>query len=362
MPQHTQKDKKNVDSASYCGINIYRLSNGAINVEGGNFPSVIAALRHVAREAKIEYDDNWNTRYFGWILIQKLNGNSSNTITEPSAISNSNSSYDNIAKIRQILLKIQEARREDSLYTSDKNAITTIFDCILNPYSYSSILVKLTVIDSLYSTQMGRRYYGLDELAKVLTELHAGKSLSEKFKKLSSLELTKAEFSINNGHSNLFDECYGIGKDGEDKGTAVSLITKYAYFETKGNFPIYDSIAREMYPKIWNYCSFPRKDCPTQVSLLSIESFIKAINILRDSINVNGLTYDDIDRLLWTTGKIVRGNLSLVLNREEYDFVSKQGYLASDGFHISSTSLDQLPFLENKPLLKSFFYLAKELA
>jgi len=362
MPQHSHDDKTIIDSANYCGINIYRHSNGAITIEGGNFSNVISALRYIAKESQIEFDEKWNTQYLGWFIIQKLHSKNSQSANTNRLTSSNAPISEKISCIRQMLVQIQDARREESLYTSDKNAISTVFDCIPDPYSYSSVLVKLTIIDSLYSTQMGRRYYGLDELAKALTELHAGYSLADKFLKLSSLELSRDDFKINNGSSNLFDECYGIGKDGADKGTAVSLITKYAYFETRGNFPIYDSIAREMYPKIWAYCSLAKSKCPSQVSLLSLENFIKAINNLRDIFNIEELAYDDIDRLLWTTGKILRGNLSLVLTREEYDFVSKEGLLSSDGFHISSTPLECLPFLDEKPLLKSFFYLAKELS
>ena len=86
----------------------------------------------------------------------------------------------NMLDIRAILGLIKEARRESSIYTSGKNAIATVFETIPDKYSYSSILVKLTIIDSLYSTQMGRRYYGLDELAGALYELHSCCDLAKK--------------------------------------------------------------------------------------------------------------------------------------------------------------------------------------
>ena len=284
------------------------------------------------------------------------------TITDKHIIQGPVAHGGNMSDIRAILGLIKEARRESSLYTSDKNAIATVFETIPDKYSYSSILVKLTIIDSLYSTQMGRRYYGLDELAGALHELHSCCDLAENFRLLASGRMTKDGFAIKNGKSNLFEERYGIGKDGTDKGTAVSLITKYAYFETGGNFPIYDSIAREMYPKIWTYCGFDRKDCPNHKELLELETFISAINKLKSLVAIDGLTYDDIDRLLWTTGKIVRGNLSLVLTREEYDYMSDNNLLGEDGFSIRDADIGLLPFLDGKPLLKSLFKLAKEFA
>lgn len=277
-------------------------------------------------------------------------------------VSDSTVKPENISVIREILILIKEARNESSLYASDKNAIMTIFETIPDKYSYGSILVKLTIIDSLYSTQMGRRYYGLDELAMALCELHSSCNLADMFSLLARGKATREEFPIHNGKSNLFNEGYGIGKDGSDKGTAVSLITKYAYFETNGNFPIYDSIAREMYPRVWSYCGFEKKDCPSQKSLLELETFISAINKLKSLFDINGLTYDDIDRLLWTTGKIIRGNLSLVLTRKEYDYMSNNGLLGKDGFNVKNAKLDKLPFLNEKPLLNALFKLAKEIS
>ena len=131
--------------------------------------------------------------------------------------------------VRNILSIIKSSGNDGSMYTSDKKAISFIFREIPEPYSFSSILLKLTVIDSLYSTQMGRRYYGLDELAAVLADIHKGKSLDSLFRSLASGNISSKDACFCVRGTNLFTEKYGIGKDGNDKGTAVSLISKYAY-------------------------------------------------------------------------------------------------------------------------------------
>ena len=273
-----------------------------------------------------------------------------------------NGNRNGLSEVQRILRLIKSSGDESSSYFLNKNAISSIFQTIPDRYSYSSILVKLTVIDSLYSTQMGRRYYGLDELAGTLAAIHSGKSLDTLFQNLAdgTVKQDDSRFSVNG--KNLFAENYGIGKDGNDKGKAVSLISKYAYFETKGNFPIFDSIAREMYPRIWRYCGFPKDEITSRNGLSSdIDTFIIAINRLRDKFEVESLSYDDVDRLLWTTGKIIRGNLSLVLTMEEYMSLKDMGLLKDGFFSLETAELDRLAFLNDKPLLKAFFQLGKSL-
>lgn len=268
----------------------------------------------------------------------------------------------NIDKVRNALKLIEENIDESSSYASDKNAIAMIFKTLPMESSkdvYNNTLVKLTVIDSLYSTQMSRRYYGLDELARLLAALQSNNDLSKVFIDLAAGKIKSGDKIFEHDKKNLFTEKYGIGKDGGDKGTAVSLISKYAYFLTDYKFPIYDSIAREMYPRIWKYCGF-KESCPSAVELKSLDGFIKGINTLMDKLSIK--SYDTIDRLLWTVGKIMRGNLSLVLTMEEYQDLRKKELIGSDGFDLAETDLRKLTFLQKKPLLNAMFGLAKELS
>ncbi len=268
----------------------------------------------------------------------------------------------NIDKVRNALKLIEENIDESSSYASDKNAIAMIFKTLPMESSkdvYNNTLVKLTVIDSLYSTQMSRRYYGLDELARLLAALQSNNDLSKVFIDLAAGKIKSGDKIFEHDKKNLFTEKYGIGKDGGDKGTAVSLISKYAYFLTDYKFPKYDSIAREMYPRIWKYCGF-KESCPSAVELKSLDGFIKGINTLMDKLSIK--SYDTIDRLLWTVGKIMRGNLSLVLTMEEYQDLRKKELIGSDGFDPAETDLRKLTFLQKKPLLNAMFGLAKELS
>ena len=267
-----------------------------------------------------------------------------------------------IDKVKNALKLIENHEGESSSYAYDKQAIAMIFKTLSkgsSKHPYNDILIELTIIDSLYSTQMGRRYYGLEELARLLADLQTSdNNLCNAFIELAAGEINSGDELFEHGGKNLFTEKYGIGKDGGDKGTAVSLISKYAYFLTDYRFPIYDSIAREMYPRIWKYCGF-KEPCPTAVELTSIDGFIKGINDLMGKLSIK--SYDTMDRLLWTTGKIMRGNLSLILTMDEYQSLGKKNLLGENGFNLAGTDLRKLKFLEDKPLLKATFELAKEL-
>jgi len=85
------------------------------------------------------------------------------------------------------------------------------------------------------------------------------------------------------------------------------------------------------------------------------------MNLLRNRFEGESLSYDDVDRLLWTTGKIIRGNLSLVLTMEEYLTLKDMNMLKDGSFNLEAADLNRLAFLNDKPLLKAFFQLAKSL-
>lgn len=268
----------------------------------------------------------------------------------------------NHKKLLNLFEKIHSEKKDESGYSLGKSTILKVFKAT-DGYSHEDILARLTLIDSMYSTQMGRRYYGLEELAVALVNVHQKKNLETAFldflkdKDMKPFELGKK--------TNLFTEKYGIGKNGEDKGGAVSLISKYAYFETEFKFPIYDSIVREMYPRIWNYCGFPKNELP-EFKSNDIIDFISLIDLLISKLDCKYVTYDTLDRVLWYVGKIYRGNLSLVLSREEYDaFAEKFTTLNDKGkkeltFDIAEVNLKSLP-MKKDSLVYDFFALAKEL-
>lgn len=280
-----------------------------------------------------------------------------------------------IKQVRDILenLKIKDVYDDDiNGFSSDKTAIENIFK-MTNKRTLGDILLRLTVIDSMYSTQMNRRYYALQELAEKLYCLHQTNPLPTLFRMFieKKRDIHLFDGQIGSEKFNLFAEKYGIGKDGADKGVAVSLISKYAYFETNYGFPIYDSIACEMYPRLWNYCGWDKKEMPKltvkdsgqqMVGDATIVAFTKGIDELISRLN-SGISYDHLDRLLWFVGKIYRGNLSLVLCRKDYEWCTKNWKERDkeNNFVIENVDIKNAPFCENNSRLEAMFELAKEL-
>ena len=271
----------------------------------------------------------------------------------------------NHKKLLNLFEKIHSEKKDESGYSLGKSTILKVFKAT-DGYSHEDILARLTLIDSMYSTQMSRRYYGLEELAVALADVHNRNNLEEAFldflkdKDLKPFELRNSK----KVRTNLFIEKYGIGKNGEDKGSAVSLISKYAYFETKFKFPIYDSIVREMYPRVWNYCGFPKSEM-LEFKYNDMTSFVEMINLMISKLNSTYVNYDSLDRILWYVGKIYRGNLSLVLSRKEYDAFAEKYTKSEDGkkvftFDIATVDLKSLP-IKKDSLVYDFFVLAKEL-
>lgn len=277
-------------------------------------------------------------------------------------------------KVLEILRLIEKEDIADNEigFSLDKNAINLLFERT-SEKSYMDIFIRLTVIDSTYSTQMTRRYYGLDELSRAIflvKKNNPDKTLSELFVDyLSNRDITPFKY-INpedKRETDLFNEKYGIGKNGGEKGIALSLICKYAYFETRGEFPIYDSIACEMIPLMWKKCHFegkcpPLSENPNLSGAAKLNRFLDALDAFKKNLGIE-VSNDHLDRLLWFVGKIIRGNLSLVLRRKDYVWCSNHGFITKQDketkFRIETVELKDLPFLQPHSLLYRFFELAK---
>jgi len=195
----------------------------------------------------------------------------------------------------------QRILENDTQYSRSKITIHEFFEKDNDTISNEIVEKQLTIIDSYYSTNMSRRYYGIEEIAESIIKI----STDKRELKNIFIEYTKNPNVLQNV-TNLFNSQYGYNKTGKRFGQATSLISKYAYFITDFNFPIYDSIVREVYPLI------------TDAKLVdnNFGDFIKFMNELLTSSNIDN--YNQLDNLLWLIGKINRGNYSLVLKKDKY--------------------------------------------
>jgi hypothetical protein len=95
----------------------------------------------------------------------------------------------------------------------------------------------------------------------------------------------------------------------------------------------------------------------------TIVAYTQAIDDLIKRLGVD-ISYDHLDRLLWFVGKIIRGNLSLVLNRKSYEWSVEHWFEKDDKgnnvvFNIAKANIDDAPFCKNNSRLRAMFELAK---
>lgn len=182
-------------------------------------------------------------------------------------------------------------------------------------FEKDEIIIQLTLIDSFYSTSMSKRFDGIEDIAEKISKIE---NLKEKFEKY-------AQNPIEETIGNLFKGKYGYNKSGEDAGSAVSLISKYAYFLTDYKFPIYDSLVVETINYNFDIFGIDKK---LKKYKYTVEEFVNLLNNVREKSHIN--EYEKLDNLLWLIGKLKKESYSLILTREEYKIYSTNKQLSQE--------------------------------
>lgn len=215
---------------------------------------------------------------------------------------------------------------ESYTYGSQRVMINRTFDQTSAP-QIADIMLRLTVIDSLYSTNAKYAYFAIEQMARTIAGLGNDKEIARyfiKFAKNPSCDL-----------HGLFSNRYGIRKNLKTATKQISLMSKYANFvvakqggdtEFYLGFPIYDSLVVKVAPKLCRAlgikCNGDKVD--TKMIGNNIVEYIGVLNEIRktlfgDKLTLGGVQqYDLLDAFLWRMGKLESGNLSLLLTHEEY--------------------------------------------
>lgn len=235
-------------------------------------------------------------------------------------------------------------------YVEQRNMIKCVFT---NParYDLSTVMLRLTVIDSLYSTNAAYAYFSIEELAKAILDLGSEVDAKNYFKKIARGK---------DDDQNLFGRTYGIRKNTQKGGKLISLVSKYAYYTLLCDesdalgFPIYDSLAIEMLPKLGKVLGvsavFKNKDC--------IEEYVACLNALREALFGRDNNqrferlqqFDILDAYLWRIGKLTHGNYSLLFTKKDYETFFENVFGIPSGSDNINKSLYK-KFKENYPNL-----------
>lgn len=221
--------------------------------------------------------------------------------------------------MRKISSHIREIRGiQGYAYVEQREMILSVFNNSM-PYSTTSIMLRLTVIDSLYSTNASYAYFSIEDIAKAIYALGTEEDALNYFKQIARGKAVE---------KNLFEESYGIRKNTQVGGKLISLISKYAYYTLLSEnkcplgFPIYDSLAIEVFPVICEILKIPyvfkHKD--------NIQEYVACLNALRAKLFGEAIDqrfedmqqFDILDAYLWRIGKLRHGNYSLLFTKSDY--------------------------------------------
>lgn len=257
----------------------------------------------------------------------------------------SNQNIETIRNILPIIIPTLEKESdnnntEDFSYTQQRAMINLIFEMTSGAnYNVPSIMLRLTVIDSLYSTNAQYSYFSIEEMAKNIHAIGGEEDAVQYFYTL----VNRQDGKLGEDKKNLFSNTYGIRKNCEDGSKQISLMSKYAYYVLIKNpeehplgFPIYDSLAIEMYPLVCKTIGIKPK---SKLFISdSIEKYIEALDEVRNTIfsgetDFNGFQqYDLLDAYLWRMGKVNNGNYSLLFTKTEYEqFIQNLGICHTKG-------------------------------
>lgn len=172
------------------------------------------------------------------------------SIKEDNMYDINNESKQNIISIMKSIKDDIQKTKGDGTYNNQRQSIINVFKQTSGEnYNRQGIELRLIVIDSLYSTNMSKRYFAFDELSISIANL--GHTEEEVIKKVSDFRNIPTK---NSEIYKVFEEKkYGIHKNGDTAGEAKSLLSKYFYFQMmfeksdRLGFPIYDSLAKNMY-------------------------------------------------------------------------------------------------------------------
>ena len=210
---------------------------------------------------------------------------------------------------------------QQATYNDQKLLISELFNSNKG-YNTGIIMLRLVVIDSLYSTNAAYSYFSFEEMADKIIQLGSEDEARNYF------------YGIACGKKDthkLFQEPFGIQKNLSEGNKQMSLLSKYAYYTLYSNkecrkkyplgFPIYDSLALESYPTVCKMLGLKRR-----TSLWDdIEAYVEALDEVRamlfdgkELFNGKYQQFDILDAYLWRMGKFNGGNLSLLLGRNDY--------------------------------------------
>ena len=237
-------------------------------------------------------------------------------------------------------LNTEQKANERAIYIEQREMIDKLFSEKKEGVERRLLLLtRLSLLDALYSTGVNRYHpYAVVDIAEAIDKLGTDDeyvaTLATWLDNLDDQQ-SKALELFNRRFGDLTDNSEEK-KEKWEKGTcAISLLSKYSYYlfrqykdKYPSGFPIYDSLAKESYPRVLAYMGEEKaKTCPRGVGS-SIVSYLKAIKALGVALwgsdeeymkyEYSMQRFDLLDAYLWRLGKLNKASYSLLLPRGDF--------------------------------------------
>lgn len=252
---------------------------------------------------------------------------------------------DNVLNLMETIIGSELSQETPSLkrsiYNDQKQLIKNLFALTSHEkYNADAVMLRLTVIDSLYSTSAAFSHFAMEQMTKGIIDL-------------GSEEKAKAYFYAiacgGKDSKELFNADYGYQRNKPAGVMQMSLLSKYASFSLLGEpskypwgFPIYDNMARTTYKLLCRALGIKPRNIGSENSEKAskknnadadglIEKYVAAFNEVREMLFGKAETlyhskktpfdiqqYDLLDTYLWRMGKIGDGSYSYLLEEGDY--------------------------------------------
>jgi hypothetical protein len=204
-----------------------------------------------------------------------------------------NLKYPSVSLVREKLDKMEqsgdEPRRSSSEinYPAIKNAekaLKKLIDCFPGHKNLDEIYLKVTAVNSLYSTNIYDTY-------RIAYHLYSN--------------VRDIDYRLDMGDSLLVEEIakgHGIkGKNGNEK-HFYSFATKYCSFHNSSMFAIYDTLIQELLIKFHNE-EVTNENKLNYDKLREYKEFLKVIGKFKERFELKDFSLKEVDMYLWLLGK-----------------------------------------------------------
>ena len=205
-------------------------------------------------------------------------------------------------------------------YCSQRNALIRLFQMTSGDgYNESGVLLRLTALDAMYSTNARMAIFSLEKLTEEILNLGTEYDAMAYFQ-----DVLDGKTSV---EESLFKKELGWQKNKPSNRSLPSLVSKYAYFQAivfkeiyPNGFPIYDDLVCQVLPACIEGCSTTALKEDLSTFFFFFLDFCS--NLKLSAEDTKGLQpYDAIDAYLWRIGKLYSGNISLIVDEKDYGII-----------------------------------------